>query len=263
MTHLGEGTLQELLDGELAPGPRAQADAHLALCRECAGQLAELRSMNARTSALLGLVEAAPPMIAAQAHFARHRRGAGAGTDALAQARRALPRAAVLVLAVAGAAAAAVVPGSPVREWVARVTVSERAAEPALPAPAPAPSVEERVVEVAPKAVSILPEGGRVRVAVTGSSPELRVRARLSDEPQAQVTATGAAVSARFRTGPGRIEIVGAGPGEVVVDLPRGADAAFVEVNGRVVAAKEGKTLRSLAPRVAGSADEPVFRAGS
>src|SRR5688500_7516807 len=108
MTHLGEGTLQELLDGELAPGPRAEADAHLALCRECAGQLAELRSMNARTSALLGLVDAAPPMIAAQAHFARHRRGAGAGTGtgALAQARRALPRAAVLVLAVAGAAAA-------------------------------------------------------------------------------------------------------------------------------------------------------------
>lgn len=260
MTHLGEGTLQELLDGELAPGPRAQADAHLAACRECAGQLAELRSLNARASALLGMVEAAPPMIAAQAHFARHRRGAGAG--ALAHARSALPRAAALVLLLAGAAAAAVVPGSPVREWVERVTVQPRPAEPALPAPAPAP-VAEKAPAVAPKAVSILPENGRVRVAVTGSSPELRVRVRLSDEPQAQVTATGAAVSARFRTGPGRIEIVGAGPGEVVVDLPRGAEAAFLEVNGRVVAAKEGKTLRSLAPRVAGSAEEPVFRAGN
>jgi hypothetical protein len=115
----------------------------------------------------------------------------------------------------------------------------------------------------APKAISILPDGGRVRVQVTGSSPELRVRARLGDAPQAQVTATGAAVSARFRTGPGRIEIMGAGPGELVVDLPAGASAAFVEVNGRVIAAKEGKTLRSLAPRVAGTAEEPVFRAGS
>lgn len=256
MTHLGEGTLQELMDGELAPEARARADAHLAACRECAGQLAELRGMNARASALLGMVEAAPPMIAAQAHFARHRRNGGA----LSQARRALPRAAVLVLAVAGAAAAAVVPGSPVREWVARATVEPRAAEPALPAPAPA--VPEAVA-VAPKAVSILPEGGRVHVTVTGSSAELRVRASLADAPQAQVTATGAAVSARFRTGPGRIEIVGAGPGEVVVDLPRGADAAFLEVNGRVVAAKEGNELRSLAPRVAGTAQEPVFRAGS
>jgi hypothetical protein len=52
-------------------------------------------------------------------------------------------------------------------------------------------------------------------------------------------------------------------PGELVIDLPAGADAAFVEVNGRVVAAKEGRTLRSLAPRVAGSAQEPVFRAGN
>ncbi|HST61851.1 MAG TPA: anti-sigma factor [Longimicrobium sp.] len=258
MTHLGEGTLQEWLDGELAPGPRAEADAHLAACRECAGELAELRSLNARASALMGMVDAAPPMLAAQAHFARHRRGSGA----LAHARRALPRAAVLVLAVAGAAAAAVVPGSPVREWVERVTVEAREPAPAPPAPAPAPEVAEAPA-VAPKAVSILPEAGKVQVAVTGSSPELRVRARLSDEPQAQVTATGAAVSARFRTGPGRIEIVGAGPGEVVVDLPRGAAAAFVEVNGRVVAAKEGNTLRSLAPRVAGSAEEPVFRAGS
>lgn len=258
MTHLGEGTLQELLDGELAPGPRAEADAHLASCAECAGLLAELRGLNARTSALLGMVEATPPVIAAQAAFAKRRRGAGA----MAEARRALPRAAVLVLAVAGAAAAAVVPGSPVREWVQRVTVQETATEPALPAPAPAPAAEA-VPMPAPKAVSILPEDGRVRVEVTGSSAELRVRARLSSEPAAQVTATGAAVSARFRTGPGRIEVVGAGPGEVVIDLPAGADAAFVEVNGRVIAAKEGKTLRSLAPRVAGSADEPVFRAGN
>jgi hypothetical protein len=260
MTHLGEGTLQALLDGELDPGPRAQADAHLAACRECAGQLAEMRGLNARTSALLGLVEAAPPVLAAQAEFARRRRG---GTGALAQARRALPRAAVLVLAVAGAAAAAVVPGSPVRQWVERVAVQPREPEPALPAPpVPAPVVEETAAP-APKAISILPVDGHVRIAVTGSSPELRVRARLSDAPQAQVTVTGAAVSARFRMGPGRIEIMGAGPGELVVDLPAGADAAFVEVDGRVLAAKEGGTLRSLAPRVAGTAQEPVFRAGS
>lgn len=260
MTHLDEGTLQALLDGELEPGLRARADAHLAACRECAEQLAEVRGLNARTSALLGMVEAAPPMMAAQAAFARRRRGAGV----LTHARRALPRAAVLVLAVAGAAAAAVVPGSPVREWVARVTVEARAPEPAptVAAPVAAPAAPV-AVEPAPKAVSILPDAGQVRVSVTASSPELRVRARLSDDPQAQVTATGAAVSARFRTGAGRIDIVGAGPGEVVVELPRGADAAFVEVNGRVVAAKEGGVLRSLAPRVAGSAEEPVFRAGS
>jgi len=150
-----------------------------------------------------------------------------------------------------------------VRAWVERVAVEPRSAARALEEPAAPPAPVAEGEDPAPKAVSILPDGGRVRVVVTGSSPELRVRARLSDQPQAQVTATGAAVSARFRTAPGRIEIVGAGPGEVAVDLPAGADAAFVEVNGRVFAAKEGGELRSLAPRVAGSAAEPVFRAGS
>ncbi|HEX2211632.1 MAG TPA: anti-sigma factor, partial [Longimicrobium sp.] len=100
MTHLGEGTLQELLDGELPPGPRAEAEAHLASCAACAGELAELRGLTERTSALLGLVEAAPPVLAAQARFARHRRSGGA----MVQARRALPRAAALVLLLAGAA---------------------------------------------------------------------------------------------------------------------------------------------------------------
>lgn len=259
MIHLEEGTLQELLDGELPPGERARAEAHLAACGACAGELAELRGLTERTSALLGLVEAAPPVLQAQAAFARHRRGGGA----LVQARRALPRAAVLVLAVAGAAAAAAVPGSPVREWVGSLAAPERVAQeqPAQPAPAP-PAPGAAPVKMAPKAVSILPAEGRVRVAVSGSSPELRVRARLVPGAKAEVTATGAAATARFRTGPGRIEVLGAGPGELVVTLPSDAQAAFVEVNGRVYAAKQDGRLRSLAPRVAGSSDEPVFRAG-
>jgi Putative zinc-finger len=256
MTHLGEGTLQEMLDGELPPGARAGVEAHLASCPACAGQLAELRGLTERTSALLGLVEAAPPVLAAQAAFARQRRSGGA----LYHARRALPRAAVLVLAVAGAAAAAVIPGSPVREWVGALRVPERAPEAPVQQRAPAPAPAEP--EAAPRVISILASEGKVRVVVSASSPELRVRARLVPGAKAQVTATGAATTAHFRTGPGRIELVGAGPGEVVVTLPADAQAAFVEVNGRVVAAKEGDQLRSLAPRVAGSAAEPVFRAG-
>lgn len=257
MTHLGEGTLQELLDGELPPGECAGVEAHLASCPACAGELAELRGLTARTSALLGLVEAAPPVLAAQARFARHRRGGGA----LTEARRALPRAAVLVLAVAGAAAAAAIPGSPAREWVRGLGAADRPAQPA-PVPPARPEAAPAAEEIAPRAISILPSDGQIRVAVSASSPELRVRARLVPGARAEVTATGAAATARFRTGPGRIEVLGAGPGELVVTLPADAEAAFVEVNGRVLAAKEGGELRSLAPRVAGSAAEPVFRAG-
>lgn len=258
MTHLGEGTLQELLDGELGPDRRGAADRHLAACAACAGELAELRAGGERASALLGLADVPAPVLRAQAGFHRRRRAGGP----LAVAGRALPRAAAIALTLAVAGVAAAVPGSPVRSWLGGATVAERPAEPVrLERAAEAPTAAPAVVPL-PKAVSILPDAGRVRVVVSGSSPELRVRTRLTDGPNAEVHATGSAASARFRTAPGRIEVVGAGPGEVVVHLPASARAAFLEVNGRVYAAKEGATLRSLQPRVDGSAIEPVFRAG-
>jgi hypothetical protein len=258
MTHLGEGTLQELLDGELEADRRDAADRHLATCAVCAGELAELRAGGERASALLGLADVDAPMLRAQAEFHR-RRGAG---GPLAGARRALPRAAAVALTLAAAGVAAAVPGSPVRGWLGGGAVEERLEEPVrLERAREAPAVEPEV-EPLPKAVSILPDAGRVRSSLTGSSPELRVRTRLTDGPNAEVRATGSASSARFRTAPGRIEVVGAGPGEVVVHLPASARAAFLEVNGRVYAAKEGARLRSLEPRVDGSSVEPVFRAG-
>ena len=255
MTHPGEGALQALIDGELAPGPRAEAEAHLRSCGECAELVAQLRMEGARASALLGLTDVAAPVLPAQLAFQRRRRGRLAGF------RQALPRAAALVVALAGVAAAAVVPGSPVREWVEGIGIAERPEAPEAVAPPPAPVTPAPAL--APKAVSLAPAEGRIRVLVTGASPELRIRVRMADAPRAEVLATGAAASARFRTAPGRIEVVGAGPGEVVVHLPSSAGAASVEVGGRVVAAVEDGVLRALAPRVAGSAEEPVFRAGS
>ena len=255
MTHLAEGILQELLDGELSPGPRGEADAHLAGCRQCSAELAELRGVNARASALLGMVDAQPPVLAARAAFARSRRGGGAWSG---EARRALPRAAALLLLVAGAAAAAV-PGSPVRRWVG---LAEAPAERPV-APAPTQAADPAPTEPAAAGISILPDQGRVRVVITGAAAELEVHARLGQGPRAEVTARGAAVGARFRTAPGRIEVVGAGPGELLVELPADASAAVLEVNGRTVAAKQGELLRALAPTVGGTDTEPVFRAGN
>jgi hypothetical protein len=99
-------------------------------------------------------------------------------------------------------------------------------------------------------------------VVLTNSARGLLVHARLVPGPQAEVYATGRAAGARFRTGPGRIEVVDAGPGEVRVDLPRDAQAAVVEVNGRTYVAKEGDRLRMLVPEADPSAAEAVFRVG-
>jgi Putative zinc-finger len=278
--HLDEGTLQALLDGELPPGERAEAEAHVASCPPCAATLNELRALAERASGLLALADAAPSVARAQmAVRARHAATlhaqeapaastAPAGRDRFAQARgfgsearRALLRAAVLVLGLAGVAAAAV-PG--VREWIGeRVAPAREAPAREIPAaevkhaPAPAPPA---VPAREPTAVSASPDAGTVRVVLTGIAPGARVHTRLGAGEQAEVRLEGEAADGRFRHAPGRIEVVDAGAGTVRVTLPRGARAAFVEVNGRVHVAKEGARLRAVAAGVAGTPDEPVFQ---
>jgi len=244
--HLSEGTLQALLDRELPPGERSAAEAHLTACGECAAAARELRSLRERASALLVSGDVPAPMAQAQMSLRarRARRGQWGG-----EARRALLRAAVLVLAFAGVAAAAV-PGSPVREWIERTVLPARkAALPPTHGRAPVPPAREAAAPGAPTGVSIRPDAGVVRVVLSGASPRLQVIVRAVDGDHAGVLARGRARSgARFRTGAGRIEVVGAGPGEIEVEIPRTARAATVEVNGRVRVAKDGDSLRVLAP---------------
>jgi hypothetical protein len=260
--HLDEGTLQALLDGELDAPDRAAAEAHLAACAECAGELRALSALEERLGALLGQADAPAPVAQAQMRFRSRRAAAGHHQRFGGEARRALLRAAALVLGLAGVAAASV-PGSPVRAWIeetvlpAEQPVQQPVAQQPEAAPAPAPVAE------APAGVSIRPRGGSVRVVLTGAAPGLSVRARLVEGEHAEVFATGAARGARFRTSPGTIEVAGAGAGEVTVGLPRGARTATVEVNGRVYVAKEGGALRVTAPVADPASPEAVFRVGS
>jgi len=242
--HLGEGTLQALLDGALPPGERSAAEAHLAGCGECAAAGRELRALNERASALLATGDVPAPVAQAQMSLRARRARRGQWGDA----RRALLRAAVLVLGLAGVAAAAV-PGSPVRDWIEDAVLpakKETLAPGVGRAPAPPP---REAVPGSPTGVSIRPDAGAVRVVLSGASPRLQVTARLVDGDRAGVLVRGRAMQgARFRTGPGRIEVVGAGPGEIEVEIPRAARAAALEVNGRVLVAKDGDSLRVLAP---------------
>jgi len=255
--HLGEGALQALMDGELPPPERAAAEAHLAGCAPCAAELRALRSVHERAGGLLALADVPAPV--AQATMALRARRLRAGR--YAEARRTLARAAVLVLALAGVAAA--VPGTGVHEWVVSTVVpGEKATvaptvHAAPPAPAPRPAIPP---EASPSGVSIRADGGAVRVVLSNVSSKVEVRARLVDGDLAGVLARGpAATAARFRTAPGRIEVVGAGAGILEVQLPRSARAASVEVNGRVYVAKDGDALRVLAPA---AGEGPVFRVG-
>jgi hypothetical protein len=258
--HLDEGTLQALLDGELTAPDRAAAEAHLAACAECAGELRALSALEERLGALLGQADHPAPVAQAQMRF-RSRRAAAGQQRFGGEARRALLRAAMLVLGVAGVAAASV-PGSPVRAWIeetvlpAETAVQQPVARPEAQ-PAPAAPVAE-----APAGVSIRPSRGAVSVVLTGAAEDVVVRTRLVEGEHAEVVATGAARGARFRTSPGRIEIAGARAGEVTVGLPRGATSASVSANGRVRVAKEGGALRGTTPAAGPASPEVAFRVG-
>jgi TonB family protein len=139
MMHLDEGTIQGFLDDQLPGRERAEAAAHLAACRSCRAVLEELSRAKSTFSTSIPVLDVAPPPA----------RGAGA----LRAARRSpriltpsLARAAVLVLFMAAAAAAAV-PGSPVRQWLVGVPESGPP-DPAVPeAPALVPAPAAVVVE--------------------------------------------------------------------------------------------------------------------
>ena len=60
MQHLDEGTIHAWLDGELAPAERAEAEAHIAECAECAAAVAEARGFIAASSRILTALDSVP-----------------------------------------------------------------------------------------------------------------------------------------------------------------------------------------------------------
>ena len=246
--HVNEGRLQTYADGELPDAENAEVELHLGVCVACRAESARLRDLsNDFSEAMDRLVPAVQNAVFAPADTRR--------APSAERLRRALPRAAVFLIGVA-AAASATVPGSPVRDWLARaITPPPRVAPVAAhPAPVAAPAA-------APEAgVSVDPLNGAVRVTLRGARDDLLVRAEIVEGPRAGVYATGEAVSARFRTAPGSIEVDGIGEGELRVELPRAALSATVSVNGREYLRKEGDQLRLSMPAAGRSATAVTFR---
>ncbi len=254
MDHVTEDMLLAYLDGELAEGDRAAVSGHLAECETCAADLTALRAATARLSEALRRSDLPAP--AGAVLLPRGVRTARKGSTPL---RRALARAAILVLAVTGAAAA--VPGSPVRDWLVR-SVGELVAafrgEPAAPVPLPPQAEFEHPGAPATSGVAVPVDEGDVLIRLTNPAPDAVVRVRLVEGDRAAVWSQ----EGQYRTGPGRIEVVGAGPGELRVEIPTAARAARVEIDGRLVVLKEGSNLRLFTPAVDSAGAEVLFRAG-
>jgi hypothetical protein len=92
--HLDEGALLRAIDGQLAADERAQVEAHLAECGECARARADLAGIAARVSSRLDRAIAAPEQL--PRHIPRLR----ARQPAVSRLRRPLMAASVVFLAL-------------------------------------------------------------------------------------------------------------------------------------------------------------------
>lgn len=246
MNHATEGLLQAYLDGEVTEAARHEIAEHLGACSACVAELEALQAAGARLSAVLAVLDR--PLAVQPALRALRRQSTVAGRTRRQRSRHGragLARAALFIVASAGVLSATV-PGSPVRQWLSsaweRVTtffVGER----------PPVFVDEPTVAPLDEAGAfVAPYQGHVRVVLADALPEATIRIRLVERTRAGVLA--AEPGAHFSSGSGWLEAAALGAREVVVELPRGAATAAVEVNGRVVATKDGDVLVAHVPTV-------------
>ncbi|MEX2571788.1 MAG: anti-sigma factor [Gemmatimonadota bacterium] len=255
MQHLDDGVLLAMLDGELDDVERREAQQHLTQCESCRRVYTETQSAASTVGAALTLLDRPAP--------ARQRLAPAPSATVRRRIRGAAPmrRAAVLLVSFA-AAASATIPGSPVRQWI-----GERLQP--IPAPTAIDSASEPPPSVAAASsgaadlesgVSVAPAEGRLRIVLTGASTALQVRALLTDGQRGGVYAAGEAANARFDTGVGTIEVIGASAGELRIEIPRAAATATVVIDGTTYLVKDGDQLRLAVSQQDSAAAEVSFR---
>lgn len=257
MEHMTDTELMAYLDGELGEEERVATARHLRRCPACLDALDSLRrAADALSAALRRIDRPAPAGDAARIRELRAARAPGIGAiraGGRAWSRRPLLAAAVLLIAITGAAAAAI-PGSPVRAWLSRSV--ERVAH-LLERTEEEPAASQ-VTEAGPGAgVAVRPGRDGVRVELVDPGPDVLVRVSFVDAELASVRAAGG----RFRTAEGSIRLEGA-RGEVDIAIPRGAAAARVEVDGRRVLERRDTDIVFLAPTADSAGAEIFFRPG-
>lgn len=236
--HLDEGGLQALLDRELPVDEERTARAHLAACASCHELLREMEGRAATVTRALAVLDVPPPLLPAREAVRRRgesgRRGDTAPAPAQVDRSRApWLRAAAVVFLLVGAGASAL-PGSPLREWVAREILGAGDSSSGV-ASVLSGDTDSVAADVG---VFVAPSAGQVRVELLGLPAGAVVRVEIVEREEAAVFAAG---GTRFESGPGRLQASVEG-NEVRVELPAGAPSALLRVNGeRVLSRSSGR----------------------
>lgn len=259
MSHLDEARLLTLRDGN--PGADSSDEAHLAECGPCQVVLERLRGRSVTIAGALATLDGPHDLEAARARV-RVRVDAGQkptmGVTPLPRRRPRLwgvelSRAAGIMLVTATAAAAAL-PGSPVREWV-RDLISPDSGQPTSEA-ASVPESPSRPGAEEAAGVRLSLAAGPLRVSVTGVAAGGEVRVRWVAGAEAAVFAP---VGSRFTSSENRIEATVV-PGIVRVELPRNLVPTTLEVNGRIYLSKVSDGLEIPGPAEERGTEQIVFR---
>ena len=232
MTHFDEGMIVSLRDGLRADAPEY---GHLRVCSSCVAALADATSRSKSIAEALGTLDGPIDLAAAKAATRRRLDRARPALPVPAWRRWHLGRAAMILLATAGAASA--LTWSPVRSWLA----------PAEPASTPTPAVTSaptpQLADVSAIAVEVL--GERIEVIVRGAAPGTSIDVAWSDGRSARVEGPR---GSGFTYGNGRLE-VDAAAGTLRVELPR-AVGAVVEIDGRVYLTRSAAGLDLAVPAI-------------
>jgi hypothetical protein len=236
-----------------AESPPSADSKHLADCSDCRHTVQWLRDTRGAAAALS---ERPAPAESWERIAARVSAGESVllPTELVTQHRsvgaRALWRAALGLLLLAGAAAAAF-QGSALRRWAERLFSRE----------APAP-IETAPVAPQPAREAVLlvePNEGRVVLVLEQPRAGLRIHVRLSEVGAVEVRGRGAAADAQFRSGAGRLTIVEAAGGELDVTIPQSLAVMRIEVDGAAYLTKQGRQIRIFAPAADTVGSEFIF----
>jgi anti-sigma factor RsiW len=225
--HPSDAELQSLGDGELAAADERRLRRHLEGCGACAARHRGLQLAGRRIGDWLRLLDHPAPAVDAETVA---RRAGGP----LRPARPGLLAAAVATVLLAAVAAAAIVPGSPLRRFVASVLEE--------PSPAEAPPRQEPASRPPPASgVSFVPEPD-LEVVFLRSQPEGAIRISLAETPEVRVRVVGG--SAAYDLDPARLVVNNEGEdGTYEVRLPRDLPRVRVRIGDRVVFEKRGAAI--------------------